>query len=523
MLRGICLSRMYPADHECRLAQPSDLVAEARLPLVLLAIGLGWALLIGALAYYTEHDIAVDRRDTLADAARRTETLLPLFGGTVQQALDDTRRLLQALELALQAHGDAQNREAAELLARFGTPSDLVRQRISIADARGRVLASTARLPASDLSIAGRDYFQRLSTSGAPGWVLGKPVRSVITRDWTIPLALRRETADGRFAGVLIAAIDPQWLLSLAGSMDLGRTGTVAVADFDGTVYLRRDVEGKPVNSASAIGSTHPKLIVLEPARKTPTGHFSGTSAIDGVRRLGHYRVLAQYGLIVAYALGESEVLAQHEQRAAAERRLAVLSGVLLTGIAGGLFLWRLRDWRRARDLLNAWRHAHAAARTDVLTGLGNRRGYEERIGALLAMPTQLPSSLLYIDCDDFKRINDSAGHESGDAVLCALAKSFSDSVRGSDYVARLGGDEFVVLLANAGDVAASAIAGKLKRRAETAVARIGLPVTLSIGQITFRSARDAGALTREVDAAMYRAKREGKDRIVHVTSIDDA
>ncbi|HMV40177.1 MAG TPA: sensor domain-containing diguanylate cyclase [Plasticicumulans sp.] len=497
---------------------PSNVVAEARLPAVLLAIVLGWAALIGALAYFTECDIAGDRAQTLETAAQRAETLLPLFGNSVQRALDDTRLLLSALELALESNGG--DGAARDLLQRFGAPQDGMRQRISIADARGRLIASTADLPAASLSVADRDYFQRLAAPDAPGWILGKPVISHVTDDWTIPLAVRRVAADGRFTGALITAIDPQWLLTMAGSMDLGRTGTVGVVDFDGTVYLRRDIDLHHAGAASTIGTTNPRLIVLEPARTAPSGRFSGTSALDGLRRLGSYRVLPQYGLIVAYGLGEDEVLTQHMHRAGAERRLALLSGVLLTAIAGGLFLWRLRDWRQARQLLAAWRQAHTAARTDVLTGLGNRRGYEEHIGALLASRPPMPSSLLYIDCDDFKRINDSAGHEAGDAVLCALAASFSDSVRASDYVARLGGDEFVVLLANAGEVAAAAIAGKLKSRAETAVAAIGLPVTLSIGQITFRRVHDAAALTREVDAAMYSAKREGKNRIVRVTSI---
>ena len=98
-------------------------------------------------------------------------------------------------------------------------------------------------------------------------------------------------------------------------------------------------------------------------------------------------------------------------------------------------------------------------------------------------------------------------------------ASRLRSNLRESDTVARLGGDEFVVLLANAGEVAAAAIAGKLKSRAETAVAAIGLPVTLSIGQITFSRAADVEALTREVDAAMYRAKRAGKNRIVQATA----
>lgn len=94
--------------------------------------------------------------------------------------------------------------------------------------------------------------------------------------------------------------------------------------------------------------------------------------------------------------------------------------------------------------------HLNHLATHDRLTGIPNRAGFTERLTGLLSDPTQRTRiALLYIDLDGFKPINDSFGHEAGDAVLTAVAQSLKDAIFGTDMVARLGGDEFAVILTN--------------------------------------------------------------------------
>ena len=132
---------------------PPVVVTEARLPFALLAIVLVWATLLALLAYRTERDIDADAAQTREEAARRAETLLPLFEGSVRRTLADTLRLLATLDLALSRAPDDDARAA--ILAQFGARPDEVRQRTSLIDADGRVLASTVPLPAGGGS--GRD------------------------------------------------------------------------------------------------------------------------------------------------------------------------------------------------------------------------------------------------------------------------------------------------------------------------------------------------------------------------------
>ncbi len=156
-------------------------------------------------------------------------------------------------------------------------------------------------------------------------------------------------------------------------------------------------------------------------------------------------------------------------------------------------------------------------AHLDPLTGLYNRRGFEALAahGLRLARRQRHPAALLFIDLDDFKRINDRYGHAEGDLALASLARLMSQALRGSDVLARLGGDEFAVLLMDA-DAAATAAA--LKRLGEALEqhnrqAQRGYSLGFSIGSVAFDPQRhaDLAALLAEADAAMFRQKRLAK------------
>jgi diguanylate cyclase (GGDEF)-like protein len=169
---------------------------------------------------------------------------------------------------------------------------------------------------------------------------------------------------------------------------------------------------------------------------------------------------------------------------------------------------------------LNASRDAMAhLAHHDALTGLPNRRMFEQRLTQALEMSrrTGRPCALLFVDLDDFKSINDNLGHAMGDAVLQAAARAIFGAVRQVDTVARLAGDEFTVLCENVdSEYAAQQIAAKLQQAFEPPLDIHGksYPVRASVGLSLFpRDAQDAHTLLASADAAMYRAKsrhREG-------------
>ena len=178
------------------------------------------------------------------------------------------------------------------------------------------------------------------------------------------------------------------------------------------------------------------------------------------------------------------------------------------------------------RRLHAATDELRAAAGSDALTGLGNRRMLEEHLKLARARSERDGNMLAVIvfDLDNFKRVNDTLGHATGDRLLERVAAVIRGSCRASDFVARVGGDEFVLLLEGlnplAGRSQAEAVAAKIvagiTREAEAFVP--GLGVSASAGLHVWAHAVDAqaasGDLIAAADAAMYRAKRNGKRQV---------
>ncbi len=192
--------------------------------------------------------------------------------------------------------------------------------------------------------------------------------------------------------------------------------------------------------------------------------------------------------------------------------------------------------WKTERELLEAIRSilppaiaavsqrqilAEAALR-DPLTGVRNRREFEHRLHEELARKDRTRSelSLVMLDVDHFKVINDSYGHPEGDAVLKEIASRLVATLRLQDIVARYGGEEFAILLPECDDAHGQMVAERLRR----AIADHPFPishgqgiidVTASLGISAARENESASELIRRVDAALYRAKGLGRDRVV--------
>lgn len=159
-------------------------------------------------------------------------------------------------------------------------------------------------------------------------------------------------------------------------------------------------------------------------------------------------------------------------------------------------------------------------ARSDPLTGAANGRTFYEAVSQTVerVLRTKSPLSLAYLDLDNFKWLNDKLGHSAGDEALCILVRTIHQNIRSTDLLARLGGDEFALLLPECGEPHARAILDRILDRFGQEMASKDWPVTLSMGAMTFpQPLRDVDAMVRRVDELMYRAKKAGKNRVVHL------
>lgn len=161
---------------------------------------------------------------------------------------------------------------------------------------------------------------------------------------------------------------------------------------------------------------------------------------------------------------------------------------------------------------------ARETSQTDPLTRVANRRGLEGLLAHAMAGGAQGRRSLVVamIDVDHFKKINDEGGHTAGDKVLEDLTRSWATVLRAGDALARYGGDEFVVLLPACSPADAAGILERLRGATPAGV-------TCSVGAATWRPGDSASMLLSSADAALYRAKRLGRDRVAWATEDDPA
>jgi diguanylate cyclase (GGDEF)-like protein len=166
-------------------------------------------------------------------------------------------------------------------------------------------------------------------------------------------------------------------------------------------------------------------------------------------------------------------------------------------------------------ELLEANRALAQAAVTDGLTGLKNHRAFQESLhsAAQMAERLQQPLSLVMFDIDHFKQFNDTYGHPAGDELLRQVAQVLRESARAYDVAARYGGEEFALLLPNTALEQAVQVAERLRQQIR-AIENPHAPVSASFGVATYRRGTPPATLVYEADAALYRAKRNGRDQV---------
>ena len=205
--------------------------------------------------------------------------------------------------------------------------------------------------------------------------------------------------------------------------------------------------------------------------------------------------------------------------------QVAILDTVILVLVAAPIiYFWIIKPFVTAQQAM--LEQIHHLAHHDPLTQLPNRRLLSEFLQRLLSGLARhgLYGALIFVDLDEFKAINDNHGHDAGDAVLLAVAQRLSKFVRTGDIVARLGGDEFIVVLdrldldADEASRKARLTCERIRNEIRKAISfqSLELHIDASIGlRLLGSESASVDSVIRDADTAMYRAKQEGKGRIV--------
>jgi two-component system cell cycle response regulator len=182
----------------------------------------------------------------------------------------------------------------------------------------------------------------------------------------------------------------------------------------------------------------------------------------------------------------------------------------------------QIRRQRYAVELRESVNHTLALAVTDELTGLYNRRYFDRHLAMMLekAREQHRDMALMVIDMDYFKAVNDTHGHDAGDCVLKEFSARLRRNIRGVDLACRFGGEEFVVLMPDTDYQQAQSVAERVRTAVAERLFNVGvekaLTITVSVGVALNEFDTDTPEmLLKRADVALYRAKREGRNRVV--------
>lgn len=251
------------------------------------------------------------------------------------------------------------------------------------------------------------------------------------------------------------------------------------------------------------------------------TGQAGLDAVVEGINRAHLNQYMSKPWDETALLLAVENLLRQHRLERENAQLIATLSAKNQALLEMNREL-EAKIHERTHELAEANLRLGQLAVTDGLTGLYNHRHFHERLALEVerGQRSGLPLSLLMIDVDHFKQFNDAFGHPAGDEVLRQLARVFGDARRANDVVARYGGEEFAVILVDTPKFTAAKVAERVRERVAAhdfadAAPRAGR-LSVSIGVATFPDdCADAEALVRVADAALYAAKRAGRDRVV--------
>lgn len=447
------------------------------------------------------------------------ETLLhnaSMVSGMLDASLKDALKLLEITRRDLQ---DTNFEQASELkihpllrnsAAQFGQyKRDDVFGRLFYMDKVGKIVAQSANSPLPDINVSDRRYFREIQSNPGLEFAVGNLVRARVTGVEVFHMAIPLRDHQGKFNGVLAQQIKVDDLSNLINLTYSDKSGTFLSILPDGQLAFvypggRVDISENDIQPYQTLLKQIDDLNQQRASLRSGTGFRSRVVAFMKSPATGLTTVASMplAGVITGYLLDQMYLL---------------IYGVVAVIIVSVLFFLFYKKSIAFHSMQECSVH-------DALTGLFNRRGIDEELPELIrqSQRNKEPISVLFIDIDFFKQLNDQFGHESGDQVLIRLSRLLENQLnRPLDFLCRWGGEEFVMVLPSTTEAGAIHVGQRILDAVRNMPTGLGAPleknITVSIGLASMVvdqfNAKDD--IIDQADKAMFQAKNSGRNCLI--------
>lgn len=464
------------------------------------------------------------RKDSWDRAEQTSSNLLQVMARDIERNVDiidlSLKRMIENLHRPGISKAPAEFRQAL-LFDKISASPDI--GTMFIVDAEGQIIAKNDSTLTSQ-TFRDRDYFTVHEHDDSRGVYISGPLFSRVSGEPVVVISRRITNADGSFGGIVASTLKISYFTRLFHNLNLDPHDSVSISHLDGWL-IRTEPPRKP-------GAPFSKLDpdILQRYRTLTRGRYTEASSLDATLRHTTFARLGPLPLVLDVGIALDSIEGEWRSKA----QVIGLITFCLCALTMALSLTLSRELRRRihaeADVRRVNAELKKLAATDALTDLANRRRFDQAIDREWreARRSGNALSLLVIDADQFKAYNDRYGHQAGDEILKAIARSIeTETTRPRDVPARIGGEEFAVILPSTDLKGAQTVAERIRQGIQ-AQARLHQDtaagvVTISCGIATteeedVQSHRD---LIRRADERLYSAKSSGRNRICPAESVN--
>ncbi len=453
----------------------------------------------------------LDYSSRISDSKNNARFIANLVASQTRSTIAELEKMLDGIVFELSSHRlrvePSLNEETGRYLKGIGSTYKNLMD-VLVLDAKGAIIQWTGE--GKPPIVTDRAYARAHIDHDQSELFIGEPLLSKVHKgQWFFGISKAQRDETGRLEYIVVAIVDIRYFRSRFADIELPEDSSLVLIRKSGRLITRSPDHEKYIGTHVDEAAEIWKLGNLEGSREVE-------SPVDHVDRIIGFRLLEEYG-IGAYSTISREVVLEGWYRlvyiAAAILAFVV---VVLVLFSGDIYLVQKRVADQQRKLANL-------ARTDELTGLFNRRYVRKLLQAEFRRAKRygLPLSILMLDIDHFKSVNDKYGHNCGDAVIVRVAEIMRNVSRDEAVIGRYGGEEFLVILPSTTKAESIAVAERFREAVENEridCGQVSIAVTISVGVASSGHEMEQDfpySAVKKADQALYKAKDEGRNRVV--------